>query len=352
VASVSLSDLCVSQDSTVALTWLSFWRERRDALLLAAAALALAATFLNPGLTLGRPLFDEVVVLDITQSMNVTDRVLDGKPVSRLAFAKHALRQSLLDLPCGSRVGWAVFTEYRSFLLLAPIEVCANLNELRATLDHIDVQMAWAGNSEVSKAIHSGLGIAGALPEKPALVFITDGQEAPPLNPKYRPRFDDKPGEIPGLIVGVGDPAKASPIPKTDPIGRPLGFWRADEVLQTDPRSRGRGASVGNEQLVDDGGAASPAPALGATPGREHLSALREPYLRLLADERGLGFHRLESADGLSEALRAPAMARPVSARADARVALAVLALGLLLWVEGAGAWRRITMSLATRRRR
>ena len=78
------------------MSWLArLWRERRNALLLAAAALALAATFLNPGLTLGRPLFDEVIVLDITQSMNVTDRVLDGKPVSRLAFAKHALRQSL-----------------------------------------------------------------------------------------------------------------------------------------------------------------------------------------------------------------------------------------------------------------
>ncbi len=312
----------------------NLWCESRGQLLLGAAALALVASFLNPGLMLQRSLFDQVVVIDITQSMNVTDEFLDGKPVSRLDFAKHALRQTLLDLPCGSKVGWAVFTEYRSFLLLAPIEVCANLDELRSTLAHIDGRMAWAGNSEIAKAIHSGLGIAAALPEKPALVFITDGQEAPPLNPKYRPAFDDKPGEIPGLIVGVGD-LKPSPIPKTDAVGRPLGFWKADEVMQVDPRSKGRSGSVGDEKLSDEG-AGQAATGLGATPGREHLSALREAYLRLLAQERGLQFYRLQSAEGLSDALRSQALARQISARADGRVALAALALCLLL-IHSAG---------------
>jgi mxaL protein len=306
--------------------------------LLAAAALALAATFANPGLRIERQLFEHVVVLDITQSMNVTDQVLDGKPASRLAFAKDALRQGLLDLPCGSKLGWAVFTEYRSFLLLAPVEVCANLGELRATLARIDGRMAWSGNSEVSKGLHSALVIAKELPGKPSLLFITDGQEAPPLNPRYRPAFDDKPGEVPGLIVGVGELAPA-PIPKTDPLGRPLGFWRADEVMQTDMRSQGRGASVSGEKLVDDG-AGAPVAGLGATPGREHLSALREGYLRLLASERGLRFHRLQTAQGLSDALTSPTLSRPVVARADARVALAALAFVLLLV---GSAWPAVT---------
>src|SRR5207253_861479 len=147
-----------------------------------------------------------------------------GQPVSRLAFAKKALRQSLLELPCGSKVGWAIFTEYRALLLIAPIEVCANLGELRSTLARIDAQMAWAGSSEIAKGLHSAIGIARDLPGKPSLVFVTDGQEAPPLHPRYRPAFDDKPGDVPGLIVGVGD-LRPSPIPKTDPEGQPLGFW-------------------------------------------------------------------------------------------------------------------------------
>ncbi|WP_077033147.1 hypothetical protein [Pelomonas sp. KK5] len=311
---------------------------RRDTLLMAGAALALVAALFNPGFTMQRPLYEQVIVLDITQSMNVPDEQLGGKPVSRLDFARHALRGALLDLPCGSKVGWGVFTEYRSFLLLAPVEVCTHLDELRGTLDRIDGRMAWAGNSEVSKAIHSGLAISGALPGKPALVFITDGQEAPPLNPRHRPRFDDKPGEIAGLLVGVGGIVPAA-IPKRDAQGRPLGFWKADEVLQVDPRSKGRGGSVGNEQMADDAGGDGASASLGATPGREHLSALREPYLQLLAGEYGLQYQRLVGAEGLSEALRGAALARPVAARVDGRLPLSALALLLLAIRHAPRAW-------------
>jgi mxaL protein len=305
------------------------WRHGTDRWLLALAALALAASLLDPGVVMERPLVDHVIVLDVTQSMNVMDGSIDGRPVSRLDFAKRALRQSLLQLPCGSKVGWAIFTEYRALLLLAPIEVCANLSELRSTLAQIDSRMAWSGNSEIAKGLHSAIGIAKQLPDKPSLVFVTDGQEAPPLNPQYRPAFDDKPGDVPGLIVGVGD-LLPSPIPKTDPEGQPLGFWRADEVAQTDLRSQGRGASVRGELLVEDQ-AGSVAPRLGATPGFEHLSAMREGYLRLLAGEQGMGFLRLQSRERLVEALMSPGLARPAPVRASGRIVLAGLAFCLLL---------------------
>jgi mxaL protein len=307
------------------------WRAQRDRWLLLGAALALAVGFLQPTLPWQRALFEQVVVIDITQSMSVMDQRLDGRPVSRLTFAKHALRQSLLALPCGSKIGWAVFTEYRSFLLFAPVEVCAHLDELRGTLDAIDNRMAWIGGSEVAKGLHSGLAIARQLTGVPALVFVTDGHEAPPLNSRHRPAFDDKRGEVPGLLVGVGE-LLPSAIPKTDPAGRPLGFWAADDVLQSDPRSQGRGASVSGERLVEDGDAdAMPAPSLGATPGSEHLSAQRESYLRLLAAETGLGFHRLDSVDGLTTAMMAPTLARRAPVSADGRAALGLLALALLL---------------------
>jgi len=323
-------------------------RQQRDRWLLAAAALGLAGCFLNPGWTMERALFEHVIVLDVTQSMNVTDRQLDGKPVSRLAFAKEALRQSLTDLPCGSKVGWAIFTEYRSFLLFTPIEVCANLSELRATLAQIDGRMAWSGNSEVAKGVHSAIGIARQLPGKPSMVFLTDGHESPPLNPRYRPAFDDKPGEVPGLIVGVGG-LRPSPIPKTDPQGLPLGFWRADEVMQTDPRSQGRGASVAGETMADDR-VGMAAPALGATPGSEHLSSMREAYLRMLAREQGLAFLDLQSAQGLAAALKAPALAKPVPFRSDGRVALAALAFCLLLARHAAPLSRQVRTALDARR--
>jgi len=291
--------------------------------------LLLAATFAQPVIHLERPRYEMVVVLDVTQSMDVRDQELAGHAVSRLAFARHALRLAIEQLPCGSKLGWAIFTEYRSFLLFAPVEVCANRAELRATLDGIHNRMAWTGGSEIAKGLHSAIGIAKALPGVPSLVFVTDGHEAPPLNPRYRPAFDDKPGEVGGLIVGVGGTMPV-PIPKSDPAGRPLGFWSADEVQQVDSRSLGRDASVRGETMTEDSDVV-PAVGLGATPGAEHLSSLREPYLQLLAAENGLVFHRLLEPQALADVLQASALARPVLARVDARVPLAALALALLL---------------------
>lgn len=310
---------------------------------LAAAALMLCACFLAPRWPMQRSLYDHVVVLDVTQSMNVQDQRWQGEPVSRLVFAKHLLRAALLELPCGSKLGWGLFTEYRSFLLFAPVEVCANLDELRSTLDRIDGRMAWTGNSEVAKGVFSGIAIAKALPEHPALVFITDGQEAPPLNPKHRPAFDGKPGEVGGLLVGVGE-LTPSPIPKIDPSGRPLGYWKADEVLQTDPRSQGRGGSLAGERMVDDpadrSGTAAALP--GAVVGSEHLSGLREAYLRLLAGETGLGFHRLQRSDSFVAALTAPALAQRLPASLDLRPLLVAMALCLLLFDPLRGGWQRL----------
>jgi mxaL protein len=189
-----------------------------------------------------RPQVDAVAVIDITQSMNVPDQTLGGKPVSRLSFAKAKLDRMLTELPCGSRLGWAIFTEYRSFLLLAPLEVCEHQRELRATLQGIDGRMAWAGASEVAKGLNSGMEMVQALEDRPAIVFLTDGQESPPVNPSYRPSFTVARGAVRGLVVGVGGDV-ALPIPKLDPEGRPQGEWSASDVLQVDPYSLGAAAA-------------------------------------------------------------------------------------------------------------
>ena len=122
------------------------------------------------------------------------------------------------------------------------------------------------------------------------------------------------------MIVGVGA-LKPSPIPKTDALGRPLGFWGADDVAQTNPHLPNRDLN-GRDEV--------PAASLGATRGSEHLSSLREGYLRLLANENGLAFARLRG-DELRNALHAPALSRPVNTAVDLRSGLAALALVLLL---------------------
>jgi mxaL protein len=84
--------------------------------------------------------------------------------------------------------------------------------------------------------------------------------------------------------------------------------------------------------MVEEGAPAAAAPVLGATPGSEHLSSLREGYLKLLAGENGFTYRRLSSASALAAALQAPAFERPLDVQADLRPALAMAALLLLLW--------------------
>ena len=298
--------------------------------LLLAAALLVAALF-APTWPAQRGRVEHLVVLDITQSMNVADMAERGRPLPRLAAARAMLSETLDELPCGSKIGWGVFTEYRVFVLLAPVEVCDNRNELLATLGQIDGRMAWSGNSEIAKALNSGLRAARELAGRPSLVFISDGHEAPPISPRYRPQFDDVPPDeqVGGVIVGVGGDTPL-PIPKTDPSGRPLGLWRADEVLQTDPRAF-RGASVAGEPMADDPDSAPAPPVPGATPGREHLSSLREAYLQLLANETGLQYHRLVDAAGLRAALMERSLLRPRPGQVDLRPWLGTAALTALL---------------------
>jgi mxaL protein len=303
----------------------------RFALAVAAIAFGLAAW--DPKMTLPALRFHGVVVLDVTQSMNAEDYLVGGLPASRLAVAKGVLREAIGALPCGSRIGWGIFTEYRSLVLIAPLEVCSNFRELTSTLEAIDGRMAWARRSEVAKGINWALIAARALPEKPAIVFVTDGHEAPPVHFQYRPRIGGEPGEIAGLLVGAGGEVPV-PIPKFDADARALGYWQADEVMQTDVFTQGRGASVEGERLAPTDTVAPPAawPAM----GNEHLTKLREGYLQLLASEQRFQYLRLEpgaaGAVALSKALRRRPLARTTLALVSLRPVFALLALVSLVW--------------------
>ncbi|MDQ3259525.1 MAG: VWA domain-containing protein [Pseudomonadota bacterium] len=263
-------------------------RQRLDvrARCLFAALLLLGWALMRPSMLWQRDVFNTIFVIDISQSMNTLDYQMGEHKVSRLQVVKNTVSNSLGQVPCGSKVGLAIFTEYRSFLLLAPIEVCANYAELSSSIDHISGKMAWAGGSEIAKGLNWGLKMVLSVEPKPTLVFFTDGHEAPPISLYNRPRIDVKAGEVQGLLVGVGGD-ELTPIPKFDPDGHYLGYWNAAEVSQTDLYSQGRGGSVAGEKMVNDG----PLPPPKAR--TEHLSSLKEAYLQQLAGETGLGYARL-----------------------------------------------------------
>ncbi|MBL8265243.1 vWA domain-containing protein [Steroidobacter sp.] len=263
----------------------------KDSRAIALALLLLLAALVMPRVDLPHDAYDYLLVFDISQSMNVEDYQLEGAPVSRLTVAHEAARRALRDLPCGSRVGWAAFTGYRTIPLLAPVEVCEYYNDLLASLEQIDARMRWSNASEITKGVYWSVLAAQEthLPPDlhPDIVFISDGQEAPLLDPAYPPRvLDDlQKDSIRGWLIGVGTTAP-SPIPRIDEEGHRQGYWRADEVIQ--PSAFG-----------DTG-----------SPAIEHLSGLHEPHLRALADQLGFSYARLTGPASLSETLRDRRFAR------------------------------------------
>lgn len=302
-------------------------RDAKFWVLALALALVLAALLL-PRIERARSAFDILAVVDITGSMNTRDMRLGANAVSRVEASRKALQGLLAVLPCQSRFALGVFTERRTFLLLDPVEVCGNFAALEGAIQGLDWRMAWEGDSYVAKGIFSAIEIAADL--KSDLLFLTDGHEAPPLPASGLPEFDGKPGEVRGLIVGVGGKAK-SPIPKFDDDGQEIGSWAAADV----PHDNRVGAPPkGAENLP--GYHPKWAPFGSAAPlGEEHLSSVRTDHLKAVAARAGLAYAELAEVGNLLASVETAARPRTVTVVSDIRAYPAGLALALLATLYG-----------------
>jgi mxaL protein len=291
------------------------------------ALLLLIAAVAMPRLSLPRNTFSYIVTFDITQSMDVEDVALNGVPVSRLALARAATRDALGQLPCGSKVGWSVFTGQRTLLLLSPVEVCSNYDALLSSLDRIDGRMRWTNWSRIAEGgVYSAVRVAQDVGHGAAVVFVTDGQEAPPVLPSDALTRDINPAQVKGWLIGVGGD-QAAPIPRTDADGNRDGYWQAEDVIQVPPLP----------------GSATQAES------HEELSELRGSYLAALGLKIGFGYRRLLSATSLRDAMLDVRFAHREPVPTDLRWCPALLAF-LLLACRFAPEFGRATRRVARRR--
>ena len=280
-----------------------------------AAVLLFALALWLPPVMLQRPTYSYLVTFDLTQSMDVEDMTWNGRPTSRLAAARASMRKLLPRLPCGSRLGWAVFADYRTLPLLLPVEVCSHYDELLASLDRIDGRMRWANASNVAKGATWTVRTARNVDDATRVLFFTDGHESPPLRDGESPPMGDiTPGEVGGWLVGVGSESPQR-IPKTTRDGQAAGYWASGDVVQR--------------------------PNLPAGQSHEHLSELRESHLRAVAKLIGLGYRRLTTTEALAAAVLEPSLARNRPTPTDVRWVAAAMALGLLVWRFAPGLPRR-----------
>ena len=292
--------------------------------LLLVACLLMLPVFLHPQLPLPRKVYAVGFVIDITQSMNVRDGGPGG--IARLAFARQSVRDTLRHLPCGSLVSIGMFTERDVSMLFKPMEVCAHFSVLDEAVERLDWRMAWAADSFITHGLYRGIEETRKL-KLDTLVFITDGQQAPPANPRYMPVFDGKPGEVGGIIAGVGGRQRQA-IPKLDENDNITGYWVPEDAMQF--ATFGMAAVQSVQEMEGYHGRNAPHGAHPEGSYTEHMSALDEPGLQELARITGLQYLHLQDNGQLADALRQNTQHRQWVA-SDIRPLFAGLALLLLL---------------------
>lgn len=302
-------------------------------LLLVLAVVAAVVAGLGPRLERPQMTSNVMLVVDVTGSMNARDYIIDGAPASRLDMLRRTLPAALSLLTCGSKVGLSIFTERRSFVLLMPVEVCANYSVLSAAIQALDWRIAWEGDSRVSSGLQYALTMAATVGGYD-VVFLTDGQEAPPLPWTGGPKFEGEVGTVAGLIIGVGG-TQPVPIPKFDDRGREISFYTAEEIPQ---ESRVGAPPPGAENRPGFHPRNNP---YGEMPtGAEHLTEVRTDYLTTLARDLGLAYAPLGGPQELAQAIQAAArpheMVSPtdISPLPGALALLAVVSAYFLGWLR------------------
>ncbi len=289
------------------------WPRRHGRTLwLALAALLVALALLQPRMTLPQEVYRYVMVFDITQSMNTRDYHRAGWPEDRLGYAKQAVRESIKALPCGSEVGLGLFTTQTVQLLFEPLEVCTHLPIIDDVLNHIDWRMAWSADTHVETGLYHAIREVRKRDAGLRLVFLTDGQETPPQT--VQPQFDGSPGEVPGLLVGVGGTAPVT-VPRYDRENRPLGIWENADIEKPPVSTTVYSVKVETRSLPAEG---------------PYLSWLDEAHLKVLSAGTGLRYLRLDDPAAFMAFMTRAEFAERRPTSTDVRPHLAGMALLLL----------------------
>jgi mxaL protein len=267
-------------------------RKRHDVALLAAALLLLFVAILRPALTVQRDIHTYLLVIDITQSMNTEDMRIDGRPASRIAYTRRLLHDLVASMPCGTRVGVAIFAGVLVTTLFNPVDLCENYSAIQDTLEHLEWRQASHGNSRIGFGMLSAAGAVKALHEPAQVIFFSDGEESPVLHAFNRADLSKWQGGSGWLLVGMGSDTP-TPIPKMDENNKVIGYW-SDNTYQLEPGI----AQVSDEtRLKRDDGVAT-------QDYERHLSKLDEAYLKSLAKDIKADYVRGDNIATLQHTLR------------------------------------------------
>lgn len=296
---------------------ISYLRHRRDTALLLAAFLLLVTALFKPTIPIKRDIYSYLLVVDISQSMNVLDKELNGKPAARIDYTRDMLHRIVSSLPCGTNVSIGLFAGVSVAALYTPIEVCANYAAIQDTIDHLDWRTGWSGNSRIRESMFTLARIIRSFPEPAQVVYFTDGEEAPKLHAFNTKDLTNFQGGNGWLFVGIGSD-KGTPIPKLDEKNQLIGYWSGESFAMQPGIAQISEANIG----VRDDNVAS-------AEGDRYLSKLDEEYLKSLSKEVNGGYVRGDSLQAVLGAMNKQKPARRDTTAFELSWVLASLA-GLL----------------------
>lgn len=297
---------------------IQYLRHRRDASLLGAAFILLFIAYFQPTIPLKRNIYSYLLVVDISQSMNVIDTSIQGKPASRIAYTQHMLHEMVSSMPCGTRVSIGLFAGVSIAALYTPVEVCANFSVINDTIDHLDWRTAWSGNSRVRESLFNMARVLRAFPEPAQVVYFSDGEEAPKLHAFNTKELTNFQGAGGWLFVGIGSD-KGAPIPKLDDKNQVIGYWSNDSFAMQPGIAQISEANLG----VRDNNVAS-------GEGDRFISRLNEDYMIDIAKQISADYVRGDSLQKVLSAMKAQKPARRDTAPYSINWLLASIA-GLLV---------------------
>ena len=295
----------------------NYFRHRRDITLLTAALILLIAALFKPTVPIKREIYSYLLVADISQSMNVMDESINGKPVTRMQYQQHLLHRIIGEMPCGTQVGIGLFAGVSVAALYTPIEVCENFAAIEDTIDHLDWRTGWSGNSRIRESMATLAKLIRSFPEVAQVVYFTDGEETPALHAFNTRDLTGFQGGKDWLFVGIGSD-KGTAIPKLDENNQVIGYWSNESFAMQPGIAQISESNIGTRNDSVAGGTSD-----------RFLSKLDEKYLQGMTKEINAKYVNGDSVQAVLSAMKNQPPARRDKAKFELKWLLAGAA-GLL----------------------
>ncbi|MBX9674997.1 MAG: VWA domain-containing protein [Methylotenera sp.] len=295
----------------------NYFRHRRDVTLLATAFILLVVALFKPTVPVKREIYSYLIVADISQSMNVIDKSISGKPVTRMQYQQYLMHRIIGEMPCGTQVGIGLFAGVSVAALYTPIEVCENFAAIEDTIDHLDWRTGWSGNSRIRESMVTLAKLIRSFPEVAQVVYLTDGEETPALHAFNTRDLTDFQGGKDWLFVGIGG-EKGTAIPKLDENNQVIGYWDNESFAMQPGIAQISESNIGTRN-----------DSVAAGESDRFLSKLDEKYLQEMTKEISAKYVNGDSVQAVLSAMKKQPPARRDKAKFELKWLLAGAA-GLL----------------------